>query len=40
MYNKYYNTYEIKILRTSFGYPKHKQKTLEFAQDFGTQSSF
>jgi hypothetical protein len=27
-------------LRTSFGYPKHKQKTLEFAQDFGTQSSF
>jgi hypothetical protein len=26
---------------TSFGYPKHKQKALEFAwQHFGTQNSF
>jgi hypothetical protein len=32
MYNKYYNTKEAKILMTTFGYPKHKQKTLEFAQ--------
>jgi hypothetical protein len=23
----------------SFGYPKHKQKTLRFTQHFGTQSS-
>jgi hypothetical protein len=23
----------------SFGYPKHKQKNLEFTQHFGTQSS-
>jgi hypothetical protein len=24
----------------SFGQPKHKQKSLKFAQHFGTQSSF
>jgi hypothetical protein len=41
VYNKYYNTQWVEILMTSFGYPKHKKKTLEFAwQHFGIQSSF
>ncbi len=31
MNNKYYST-QFKILMASFGYPKYKLKTLEFAQ--------
>ncbi len=31
IYNKYYIMQEAKILMSSFDYPKHKQKTLEFS---------
>ncbi len=32
MYNKYYNMQQAKFFMASFGYFKHKQKQLQFAQ--------
>jgi hypothetical protein len=40
MYNKYYSTHYVKILMASFNYPKHKQKTLEVAQQHFLNSKF